>query len=425
MDFLFATDVLEVVPTSRLSTPIDEVAATLARCKPSDTQSKLASFASSEADAGVLSAIGDIVDGLSATAAAPVDARVVAVAVLCFSTFHAVPLPSPARQHLDTAFPGSSAPAASSATSGGSGEGSFEHLIAVDKQRRHFLDAVTPKLVDACVKHFGDSGKNTLQALAAVWGPSVFVVGRRSKQSAVAGSVGAVTKHTGAAVVVEACVDATVFVTAAVSRVVVRDCLRCRVVCVPADTAVCVVDCRACVITAAAPLVSMRNVRDSVVHTAALVPVLLSGDSAGNQLSYYNGVVPRLLESFPSLRPAAAAATAAAAAGSVGCPAFRLLAAGKEPPSTLPADKVGWAFLPVQAADAAAAEAGDRLPLKVTPVSPAAMAAAADMTGAAALRTEAMVQSAFTVSAACGCPSLAVSPCASSPSQLPLLAACP
>jgi hypothetical protein len=411
----FAADVLDIVPSSRCVTPVDQVAAAFAGSKGSIGQI-VSSVLPSDSDASVGDIIVEIVNGLAAACGAEVDPKVIAVIVVCLSGFQPAPVPNPAKQFADASFPGTApARALGGGDAASSAETATEAARALERQRRGFLDSLAPQLAAASAAHFGAAGTSTLHKLASHFTDQVAHVARKTKQGSVAGGA-VVSVSAGGAVVVEHCTDSTVFVTASVSRLVVRDCVRCSIVAVPSLASVTVLDCRGCSITAAAPLVHVRNAKDTTAHVAASAPVVVSGDSVGVQIGFYNAVVPNLLTRFPLLASTAAslrqtddsAATSAADADSsaeLPAPTALVTSPTRDAVSQMTKDKLGWVFLPlsenVAATADAAASSDDRLPLPVPTLSPAAAARAwtAELSGAAALRAEATMQSAFTVSA--------------------------
>jgi hypothetical protein len=159
-----------------------------------------------------------------------------------------------------------------------------------------------------------------------------------SRQSGVIGSVAAITSLS-EPLVIEACTDATIFVTASFTSLTARGLVRCTLVAAPCAESVALEDCVDCVFSVAAPRVSAADVPGCALFAAAAAPILVAGARSRDvRLGPYNVVGDALLTGT-------ALGAWAAAGGDAAC----RLDARSEAASTrtlAPADFY-WRFLPV------------------------------------------------------------------------------
>ena len=158
-----------------------------------------------------------------------------------------------------------------------------------------------------------------------------------SRQSGVIGSVDSIAAAPGS-LLLDACTDATIFITASFASLTVRGLTRCTVVAAPCVESVSLESCVDCVVSIAAPRVSATDVTGCTLFAAATSPILVVGSSRDVRLGPYNAVGDGLLSNTTL-------GTWAAEGGDAVC----RLDARSEAASTrtLASSDFYWRFLPV------------------------------------------------------------------------------
>ena len=115
------------------------------------------------------------------------------------------------------------------------------------------------------------------------------------RTSAVVGAVDVEISRSDVDLLVEACTDSTIFVTASLRSLTLRGLTRCTVIAAPSTATVTIVGCMECVVSGAAPSVVASDVVGSLLFVASRTPVSVGGSSRDVRMGPYNVVGDGLL----------------------------------------------------------------------------------------------------------------------------------
>lgn len=206
--------------------------------------------------------------------------KVAACLLLALASFVYQPV-STARLSADSPMPGAAAqPTASLATKR-------------DEQRSQWLKSEYQKSLQVIGKALSCDAQAASASLSSLYSNRKVVSGLH-KRTAVIGLVDSIATAA-SGVVIEDCAEANVYVTAAVPFVIVRRCKKCLIACVPSGISVYVEDTSNSAVTAAAPVVSLKNCTGLALYTWAQHPVACMGDLRDVSVGCYNATAPGLV----------------------------------------------------------------------------------------------------------------------------------
>ena len=243
------------------------------------------------------------------------------------------------------------------------------------------------------------------------------------RTSAVVGAVDVEISRSDVDLLVEACTDSTIFVTASLRSLTLRGLTRCTVIAAPSTATVTIAGCTECVVSGAAPSVVASDVVASLLFVASRTPVSVGGSSRDVRMGPYNVVGDGLLSNSGmrewALRggsgggrgggsSSGGGGSSGTSAGSAGDTFCRLDSAAAACVRAITPADFFWRYLPVPQLR------GERLPLPAafaTPELPADLARLDTRDTTRSQRLEQLTQMKFVVRAAAYKRACAPSPC--------------